>query len=74
MEAQELLCTVIEAVLAVKENFKADYIIDIIQGKETSEVQAHLHEDLEVFGSGMGEEDKNVECCDPSGTYCRLPE
>ena len=34
------------------------YIIDIIQGKETSEVQAHLHEDLEVFGSGMGEEDK----------------
>ena len=37
MEAQELLCTVIEAILAVKENFKADYIIDIIQGKETSE-------------------------------------
>ena len=58
VEAQELLCTVIETVLAVKENFKADYIIDIIQGKETSEVQAHLHEDLEVFGSGMGEEDK----------------
>ena len=34
------------------------YIIDILQGRETSEVQAHLHEDLEVFGSGMGEEDK----------------
>ena len=58
VEAQELLCTVIEAILAVKENFKADYIIDVIQGRETSEVQAHLHEDLEVFGSGMGEEDK----------------
>ena len=58
MEAQELLCTVIEAILAVKENFKADYIIDIIQGRETTEVQAHLHEDLEAFGSGMGEEDK----------------
>ena len=43
---------------AVKENFKADYIIDVLQGRETSEVQAHLHEDLEVFGSGMGEEDK----------------
>ena len=49
---------VIEAIIAVKENFKADYIIDILQGRETSEVQAHLHEDLEVFGSGMGEEDK----------------
>ncbi len=58
VEAQELLCAVIEAIIAVKENFKADYIIDILQGKETSEVQAHLHEDLEVFGSGMGEEDK----------------
>ena len=51
-------CDVIEAIIAVKENFKADYIIDILQGRETSEVQAHLHEDLEVFGSGMGEEDK----------------
>jgi len=58
VEAQELLCAVIEAIIAVKENFKADYIIGILQGKETSEVQAHLHEDLEVFGSGMGEEDK----------------
>ncbi len=58
VEAQELLCAVIETVIAVKEKFKADYIIDILQGKETSEIQAHLHEDLEVFGSGMGEEDK----------------
>jgi len=58
VEAQDSLCAVIEAILAVKENFKADYIIDVLQGRETSEVQAHLHEDLEVFGSGMGEEDK----------------
>lgn len=58
VEAKELLCTVIEAIIAVKENFKSDYIIDILLGRETSEVQAHLHEDLEVFGSGMGEEDK----------------
>ncbi|WP_321481269.1 DNA helicase RecQ [uncultured Bacteroides sp.] len=58
VEAQDSLCAVIEAIIAVKENFKADYIIDILQGRETSEIQAHLHEDLEVFGSGMGEEDK----------------
>lgn len=58
VEAQELLCSVIETVIAVKENFKADYIIDILQGRETNEVQAHMHEDLEVFGSGMGDEDK----------------
>lgn len=58
VEAQDSLCAVIEVIMAVKENFKADYIIDVLQGRETSEIQAHLHEDLEVFGSGMGEEDK----------------
>ena len=58
VEAQELLCTVIETILAVKENFKSDYIIDIIQGRETTEVLAHRHEDLEIFGTGMGEEDR----------------
>ncbi|KAA6350194.1 ATP-dependent DNA helicase RecQ [termite gut metagenome] len=58
VEAQDSLCAVIETVMAVKENFKADYIIDILQGRETNEVKAHLHEDLEVFGSGMGEEDR----------------
>ena len=52
------MCTVLETVLAVKENFKADYIIDVILGRETSEVQAHLHDDLEVFGTGMGEDDR----------------
>ena len=58
VEAQDSLCAVIEAIIAVKENFKADYIIDILLGKETSEVLAHKHEELEVFGSGMGEEEK----------------
>ncbi|KAA6338597.1 ATP-dependent DNA helicase RecQ [termite gut metagenome] len=58
VEAQDSLCAVIETLIAVKENFKADYIIDILQGRETEEVKAHLHEDLEVFGSGMGEEDR----------------
>ena len=51
VEAQDSLC-------AVKENFKQDYIVDILLGKETSEVLAHKHEDLEVFGSGMGEDER----------------
>ena len=58
VEAQDLLCTVIETVLAVKEKFKAEYVIDVIVGKETTEVLDHKHEELEVFGSGTGEEDK----------------
>lgn len=58
VEAQDSLCAVIEAIIAVKENFKQDYIVDILLGKETTEVLAHKHEELEVFGSGMGEEEK----------------
>lgn len=58
VEVQDLLCTVIETILAVKENFKTDYIIDVILGRETTDVLAHMHEDLEVFGTGVGEEDR----------------
>ena len=39
-------------------NPKQDYIIDVLLGKETSEVLAHKHDELEVFGSGMGEEER----------------
>ena len=58
IEAKDMLCTVIEAIVALKENFKSDYVIDVLQGRETSEVTAHIHEDLDCFGTGMGEEDK----------------
>ena len=58
VEAQDSLCAVIETIMAVKENFKSDYIIDVLLGKETSEVLAHRHEELEVFGSGENEEEK----------------
>lgn len=58
VEAQDSLCAVIEAVIAIKENFKQDYIIDILLGKETSEILAHRHENLDVFGSGQGEDDR----------------
>ena len=58
VEAKDSLCAVIETIIAVKENFKSDYIIDVLLGKETSEVLAHRHEDLEVFGSGEGEDEK----------------
>ncbi len=58
VEAEDLLCTVIDAILAVKENFKSDYIIDVIRGAETDEVLAHKHNDLEVFASGEAVEER----------------
>ena len=58
VEAQELLCTLLETVVAVKENFKSEYIINIILGKETAEIIAHQHDELETFGTGTGDEEK----------------
>jgi len=58
VEAKDSLCAVIETIMAVKENFKSDHIIDVLLGKETSEVLAHRHEELEVFGSGEGDDEK----------------
>lgn len=52
VEAKDQLMTAIEAVLALKEKFKQDYIINILRGKETSEIETFGHQDLEIFGSG----------------------
>ena len=58
VEAKELLETVIETVLALKENFKVEYIIDVIMGKETADVLSHKHDELECFGCGDDEDAK----------------
>ena len=58
VEAKELLETVIEAVLALKENFKADYVIDVLLGKETADIISHNHDELECFGCGDDEDAK----------------
>lgn len=58
VEAKELLCTVLETVLALKEKFKTDHIIDVLLGKETSEIVSYQHDDLEQFGQGSDEDEK----------------
>lgn len=52
VEAQDLLLTAIEAVLALKEKFKTEYVINFLRGKETSEIETYGHQELEAFGSG----------------------
>ena len=58
VEAKNQLKELIEVVQAVTENFKADYIIDVLVGKETDEVIAHKHADLDCFGCGDEHEEK----------------
>ena len=56
VEAQDLLCAVLETMVAGKEKFKAEVIIDILNGKETAEIKSYHLEELEMFGSVTGEE------------------
>ena len=51
IEAKDQLVIVLKAILEIKENFRADYVIDFITGKETDEILAHHHEDFESFGA-----------------------
>ena len=58
IEAQKLLEIVLHAVSAVKENFRAEYIIDFVKGRGTDDIVSHKHDLLEDFGAGDGEDDK----------------
>lgn len=58
VEAQDMLCAVLDTVIALKEKFKADHVIDVLMGKETSEILSYNQDELEVFGCGQGEDEK----------------
>ena len=51
VEAKDELCAVLEAISALKEKFKAEYIIDVLRGVNSNEIKAYRHNDLEIFGS-----------------------
>ncbi len=50
VEAKDDLVDVLETVLALKERFKADHVIDVMLGKNTNEIKAYHHDELETYG------------------------
>ena len=58
VEAKNQLCNVIAIILAIKENFTEDYVMDIIMGNETDEILAHKHDELELFAVGENDDEK----------------
>ena len=50
VEAKEELCAVIDTVIALKEKFNSDYIVNILIGRPTDEVRSHGHDNLDEFG------------------------
>ncbi len=58
VEGKDQLIIVLNAILAVKENFRAEYIIDFVKGIATEDILSHKHDQLEEFGSGEDENEK----------------
>ena len=58
VDAKEDLCAVMETIMALKEKFKAEHIIDVVVGRETNDVKTYKHNELEVFGCGQGTDRK----------------
>ena len=56
VEAQDLLCAVLETILATKEKFQAEVIIDVLCGKESADVKSFHLENIEMFDTVSGEE------------------
>lgn len=58
IEAGNALNIVLKAVLALKENFRQEYVIDFIKGRGTDDILSHKHDQLEDFGAGKDEDPK----------------
>ena len=58
IEGMDLLVIVLKTIVALKENFRSDYVIDFIMGRETDEIVAHKHHEHELFGIGEDEDEK----------------
>ena len=58
IEAMNQMVTALKAIVEIKEIFRSYYVIDFITGKETDEIIAHRHQNLEEFGSGEDDDEK----------------
>ena len=54
IEATKELTVVLRAVKAVKEDFRQEYIIDFVKGRDTDDIRDHKHDLLAEFGEGEG--------------------
>ncbi len=60
VEAKDDLSAALETIAALKEKFKTEYIIDMMLGKENSDIKSYGHDGLEVFGSAEGSDAQHL--------------
>ncbi len=51
-EGKDALLIVLKAIVALKEEFRQDYVVDFVMGKATDDITSHKHDELEEFGAG----------------------
>ena len=51
-DGTEEISTILETVIAVKEKFALDHIVNVITGKAENAIKLHQHDQLEIFGEG----------------------
>jgi len=56
VDGQKFISKALKVISEVKEKFKADYVIDVITGKNSSAIKSYGHESLDVFGCGSDKE------------------
>jgi len=57
-EGKDYVKMAIEAVLSVKQQFKAKHIVNILIGKSTTTIKSYKHNQLEEFGKGADEDER----------------
>jgi ATP-dependent DNA helicase RecQ len=58
-DGQESIIKMLKVIGEIKEKFKAEHVVDVLTGKNTSSVKSYNHEELEVFGIGDDEDAKH---------------
>ena len=60
IEACDELCATIETILALKEKFKANYIVNVMLGRPTTEIQSYMHDKIEEYGCEQDKDEKLI--------------
>lgn len=59
-DASEELMAVLEAVAAIGENFRLEYIVNVVIGRSTDEVKKFGHDKIDEFGAYTSKEEKFI--------------
>ncbi|HNX55684.1 MAG TPA: DNA helicase RecQ [Prolixibacteraceae bacterium] len=58
IEAKDEICRALQAIVEVKEKYKAEHLADVLTGKMTAAVKSFRHYELESFNSGSDHGEK----------------